>query len=96
MDNLKPCPFCGGAPEFIDNSGERYYKNNVSERPGRTFIRKETHEVGGRRKTIDYYVFMVDDHQVQCSTKGCLVRNMNKHYPNKNEAVEAWNRRATP
>ena len=96
MDELKPCPFCGGSPEFIDNSGERDYKNKVTVRPGRTFLRKETRSYGSRGKTVDFYVYMVDDYQVQCSTKGCLVRNTNKHYHSKDEAIEAWNRRATP
>jgi hypothetical protein len=94
MNELKPCPFCGGKPEFIDNSGEHYNKNNVSARPGRTFLRRETVSRGSRRTMVNYYVYLVKDWQVHCSTKGCFARNLNKHFHSKEEAIEAWNRRA--
>lgn len=93
MAELKPCPFCGGKPELIDNSGERFYINNVSSRPGRTLLRIETHPKGTRRTMVNYYVFLVMDWKVHCSTKDCFARNLNKHYPSREEAIESWNRR---
>lgn len=94
MAELKPCPFCGGKPEFIDNSGEYYYKNNVSSRPERTLLGRETRPYGSRGKMVNYYVYKVVDWQVHCSTRGCFARNLAKHFHSKEEAIEAWNRRA--
>ena len=94
MAELKPCPFCGWRPELIDNSGEYYYRNNVSQKPWRTLLRSEKLPNGGRRAMTNFYVFQVNDWQVYCSTKGCFARNLAKHFHSKEEAIEAWNRRA--
>lgn len=93
MEKLKPCPFCGGMPEFVDNSGEYYYINKMKSTPGRIFLRSEVLPYGSRGRMRNYHLFQVTDWQVHCSTKGCFARNLNKHYCSKEKAIEAWNRR---
>lgn len=62
MAELKPCPFCGGEAEIVDN---------------------------GEVRTNKYY--FVD---VNCKDMNCRGYSSCLEYKTKQQAIEAWNRRA--
>ena len=50
MDNLKPCPFCGSAPEIVvvDECGEREYKVSCTKCFAKTFWETSEEEASRR------------------------------------------------
>lgn len=93
MAELKPCPFCGGKAKLVDNSGEFRYRNKMTENPWRVLLRQEQMPFGTRGMK-NYYIFMVTDFEVHCTTKACFAKSNNIHFHSKEEAIEEWNRRA--
>lgn len=93
MAELKPCPFCGGEAKLVDNSGERKYRNRMAVAPWRIYLREETRPFGNRGVRT-YHFFNVKDFEVHCTTKACFAKSNNIHFHSRQEAIEAWNRRA--
>lgn len=88
MEELKPCPFCGGIPDIgiFDDEGNRHNEMGYEENPWSGLT----------------YGIVHDDTNTNDEDVDCPIAVADIGYPigrflydSKEEAIEAWNRRAS-
>lgn len=90
MSELKPCPFCGSEAEMhtrFDCLDSVANKKSEIPKTARLVCEKKYPQ---RAK---YYVYRKLLYVPRCTVSSCMGRTA-RHFEMKEEAIEAWNRRA--
>lgn len=89
MDNLKPCPFCGGeASLYKRRTSCRFYALCEDEIPPNGKLEHVTEYPDGRK----VYVYSKNEWVAGCNDTSCIGRSY-KAFPSEAAATKAWNRR---
>lgn len=91
MNELKPCPFCGGKSETHRRKTScRFYADSKNAIPKNGVLESMIQYEDGHKT----FVYRKKEWCARCVDTSCIGR-VCKVYPSEKEAIEAWNRRVT-
>lgn len=89
MDELKPCPFCGGESKIHKRrSSCRFQADDKTGIPRNGVLEYVTEYPNGKK----IYVYCKNEWGVWCLDTACIGRSQ-KVFPSEQAAIDAWNRK---